>query len=257
MMLSLLVTQFISLTLFAIASVPAGKDGHACIVLASLDQLFFLATLTWTNAIAIDITYSIHKLALQSNSKKRFVAYLCYSFGVPLLLTLIPPVLHVEHEKVSLERPVYRNQYLCFLDDAVVIYSLFLAPVCILISLNVILCVACLLRVTRGVDISSNDKDRTKKNIITCIKLSVCLGIGWIFLFPALIFDGLWPVVLVFVELQGVLLVTANLIGWDCIRKLRSKSQSFLSTPRIAGVRSAHSTELASLQSAKPLPAVT
>ena len=250
MMISLLFTLFTSLVFFSVSTIPAGGDMTACRAIAAMNQFLFLATFTWTNALAIDITYTIYSFGSKSKAKLRYIGYLLYALGLPLLLTLITFGLHEEQANLNLSRTVYRENYLCFLNDSTVIYSLFLAPMYFLIFINIILCIACILRVTRKIEIASNDKDRTKKNVITCIKLSTCLGLGWVLLYVSLVFEEVWPIVLAFIELQGVFIVTANMIGWDCIKKIKS------ATERSATSRPTASTELRTVNSAQPSPAI-
>ena len=226
MMISLLITLGLSLVVFFLSVIMAGEDRTACWVIAAVNQFLFLATFTWTNSLAIDVTYTIFSFVSNSMSKARFVAYFFYSFGFPLLLTLITFLLHEVQEDLELSRTVYRENYLCFLNDGTIIYWLFLAPICVLVFVNIVLCIVCMVRVTRKLEIASNDRDRAKKNAITCIKLSVCLGLGWILLYVSLVVEEFWPVVLKFIELQGVLVVTANIIGWDCVKKITTLAQS-------------------------------
>lgn len=192
-------------------------EGINCIILASCTQFLFLSTLTWTNAMAINITRVVYSSYLIDKSKRLFKFYALYAFGLPLLLVIVTVTLSVAD---LFERPVYQRRGVCFISEPTVIYSLFLGPIYLCITSNIILCVISIIRISRSKITTSNDVDRVKRNIVACIKLSICLGAGWIILFLAYWWDPLWQVVQLFVELQGVLIVVGNIINWKCCQAI-------------------------------------
>ena len=69
----------------------------------------------------------------------------------------------------------------------------------------------------------SPNRCRVKKNILTCLKVSIFLGLGWVLVFPALYFKEVWPIMQVVIELQGFFIVIAQHISWKCVQTVRSK----------------------------------
>ena len=228
MMLSLLISLFGVLITFSVANLPSGIG---CRVLAAMQQFLFLSSLFWSSAIGINITHSIFTIRSVSTTRKKYFFYCIYSLGVPLLLVLITYGLSVAHQD-NPDFKVYRETF-CFLQQSEVIYGLFLVPIYLLVGSNLILCILCMVRVQRSMSIASNDKDRWKKNVITCIKLSITFGISWLLLF---IFTAspdtveLEIMMQVFIEIQGVLVVFANVLSWKCLNKVQTLFKSDLST---------------------------
>ena len=228
MMLSLLISLFGALITFSVANLPSGIG---CRVLAAMQQFLFLSSLFWSSAIGINITLTIFALRSVSTTRKKYFPYCIYSLGVPLLLVLITYGLSVAHQD-NPDFKVYRKTF-CFLQQSEVLYGLFLVPIYLVVGSNLILCILCMVRVQRSMSIASNDKDRWKKNVITCIKLSITFGISWLLLF---IFTAspdtveLEIMMQVFIEIQGVLIVFANVLSWKCLNKVQTLFKSDLST---------------------------
>jgi len=231
--LSVLVTFLGSTLCYALSTVPAGKDYVGCEAISALYQFFFLSSIAWTNSLAGDITVTIFSYRVQSKPLKRYFKFAVYGFGFPLLLTLITVLLSegqkAERILVFAER-VYRQEDICFLQEVIIVYSMFLGPIYFLILVNIILCVLAIQKIMRSGNISNSDKNKFKKKIISCFKLSLCLGLGWIFLFGALVMPSLWPALQIFVESQGMLVVLGDIINWNCINRLGSTVSSRFST---------------------------
>lgn len=249
--LSLLFTLFGSLLCYSLATIPAGKNNIGCQLLAAMYQFLFLSSMFWVNTLAISIIRTLFSLkSVSSASKRIYIFYSVYAFGVPLIITLITYVLSQEQENIdSFTRPVYREKFICFLQESIVIYALFLAPVYLLIAVNVVLCIACMVIVNRSAVMGSNDKARAKKNAVTCIKLCISLGLGWSLLFVYLVVPGIWPVMQVFVELQGLLIVLSYIITWKCVCGIRTSVSEHYSSKEAQS----KATELTSIHSTSQL----
>ena len=250
MMLSLLISLFGALITFSVANLPSGIG---CRVLAAMQQFLFLSSLFWSSAIGINITHSIFTIRSVSTTRKKYFFYCIYSLGVPLLLVLITYGLSVAHQD-NPDFKVYRETF-CFLQQSEVLYGLFLVPIYLVVGSNLILCILCMVRVQRSMSIASNDKDRWKKNVITCIKLSVTFGISWVLLF---IFTAspntkqLEILMQVSIEIQGILVVFVNVLSWGCLTKVQSlfKSEPSTTQPQSSSGNSTEPTELT------PLPVI-
>ena len=247
MMLSLLISLFGALITFSVANLPSGIG---CRVLAAMQQFLYLSSLFWSSAIGINITHSIFTIRSVSTTRKKYFFYCIYSLGVPLLLVLITYGLSVAHQD-NPDFKVYRETF-CFLQQSEVIYGLFLVPIYLLVGSNLILCILCMVKVQRSISIASNDKDRWKKNVITCIKLSVTFGISWLLLF---IFTAspntkeLEILMQVSIEIQGILVVFVNVLSWRCLTKVQSlfKSEPSMTQPLSSSGNSTKPTELTPL----------
>ncbi|XP_067949030.1 probable G-protein coupled receptor Mth-like 1 [Watersipora subatra] len=226
MMVVLLSCLFAALSCFAFITTPAGKDLIGCRVLAALTQFFFLASLTWSNSMAISLVKATYSMSLYKISQSAIVIYTLYSFGIPFLCTLITFLLSVIDVK-SFTEGVYETKSICFLREAVVVYSLFLVPAYIIIVANIIAALIVMTRVLRSKQVGfSRDVNRTKKQLITCFKISIFLGVGWILIFIATFVHELWQAMQVFVELQGVFITAFNILDLKCINSIKKRTMA-------------------------------
>ncbi|XP_067947983.1 uncharacterized protein [Watersipora subatra] len=252
MIIALLFSLLGALTCFAMSMTPVGQQKYACSFLAGLTQFFFLSTLTWSSSMAMSIFKSLSRLRARCHSTKVFSYYALYSFGVPSCCTIIAHILS-RLDIDALNGQVYQTKSICFLGHKFVLYPLFLLPIYILIISNVSIAIVVMSKVAKSGHIgASQDKFRTQKNILSCVKVSLCLGLGWIFLFVASLWDVFWPIMQAFVELQGVLLVISNLFTWNCIQKIKlwrrssSKQDSKSATRRPLGSNASDTSALSS-----------
>ncbi|XP_067948847.1 uncharacterized protein [Watersipora subatra] len=238
MMIALLVSLFGALICFAFITTPQVTDLIGCQLLAALTQFFFLSSLTWSNSMAISIVRTLHTFLLHRQSRLEFLCYIIYSFGLPLACTSITYLLSTA-DIHTFTKGVYETEVLCFIGEIIVLYALFLAPVYILLLLNFVLGATAIVKVSKSGNVgSSQDKNRMKKQIISGFKLTVSLGLGWVLLFFVTLFDTLqpqnssvlWKTMQVFVELQGVLIVISNLIGWKCLQSIPKRVKPHMST---------------------------
>lgn len=224
MMIATLFALFGALICFAFVTTPAGTDTVGCMVLAAFTQFFFLSSLTWSNSIAISIVRSLCSLRITSQSKSTLIIYSLYSFGLPLVCTLLTLTLS-QLSAYEFYNEVYETKVICFLGDETVLYALFLGPIYALVVANIVITIIVMVKIAGSGRVgATHDRNRTKKHALSCFKVSLCLGSGWVLLFLATMYDGLWPVMQVFVELQGFLVVVANSISWSCVTALQSCS---------------------------------
>ncbi|XP_067948532.1 uncharacterized protein [Watersipora subatra] len=223
MMIALLISLFGALLCFSFIKTPAATDPFSCRVVAALNQFFFLASHTWSNSIAISVLKSIRTVSLHKQSKSQLPLYALYSFGFPFICVLTTYFLSISGIRTFTES-VYETEALCFLGEAVIMYCLFLVPIYILIICNFAIGFVIMVKVRKSGNVrSSQNSNRSKRNMITCIKVSCSLGLGWILLFIADFHDGLWIIMQAFIELQGVLIVACNLVGWNCLNNLKRR----------------------------------
>lgn len=204
--------------------IPTEVESEVCETIAVLLQFLFLGVMAWMNAYAFNTTKMIYSKRVLPNSIKCFKFYALYGFGTPLLCSLITVLM----SKLNIDDfQVFKYYPTCFLQDQTVSLCLFFVPIYIFIISNFAMFVMSVVKVAAAADIQSSDKSRNKKKLITIFKLTVCLGAGWVLLFLAYLdlHPALWRVFQVFIELQGVLVVTANMISWNYLKKLAKKKK--------------------------------
>jgi len=231
MMICLLLLLFMAILCFILITVPVGRNRIGCEALAALVQYFFLASCLWGNAWAFKITKTLYSLSLDHVRLSSLKFYALYAMGCPLVFVLVGVVLS-KFKITAFTHPVYREELICFLHEKITLYVTFLIPMYASIIVNVTLAIISIVRVVRSGDSIAVGKNRKRKNVITVIKLSLCLGVGWVFLFIATATgDAGWYLYMqIFVELQGVLVVLANLLGWNCLTSVKSWTQICFST---------------------------
>ena len=225
LMLCFLISLLCALLFYAIGVVSSlGGQIHvmACEAIAALLQFFFLSTMTWASAFAYNVTNAVFANQLISNSCKTFKYYAMYGLGTPFLLTLITAVLS---QISQFDIQVYQHWSLstdCFLHNENVRLALFLIPIYMMITANVIMTILCIQKIVRSGSIQSSETDRNMKKTVTILKLTICLGSGYILLFFAYMGTDqtLWTVFNIFVEIQGVLVVCANITSWSCLSRM-------------------------------------
>ncbi|XP_067949616.1 uncharacterized protein [Watersipora subatra] len=223
MMVGLLVSIFGASISFAFIVTPSPDDVIGCSLVGYLTQFFFLASLTWSNSLTISILKTLHTLSVHRESKWQMLFYTLYSFGFPLLCVIITYILS-RTDIEAFEDGVLDSEFLCFIGEIIVLYALFLGPAYALMLFNIIAGIIIMAKVTKSGNIgSSKDKNRFIRKAVSCLKISLLLGLGWILLPLAIAFDPVWSAVQVYVELQGVFIVIGNLIGWSCLRKLKER----------------------------------
>jgi len=239
MMVSLLTCLFGALLCFALINLPIEKNEAGCEAIAAITQFFFLASLTWSNSMAISIVRSLYSLRLVSRSYRPFVLYSVYALGLPLVCTMITYILSAS--QLSISQDIYSDAGVCFLGDVTTQLVLYLVPIYILIVTNCIIGIVVMVKIfTTSTAALKQDKVRLKKNIITCFKVSICLGLGWILLFAATASDDdlVWLMMQIFVESQGVLIAGANLISWNCVTFIKTWSKSKITSLQSKATRS-------------------
>jgi len=228
-MICLLLSLFMAILCFILITVPAGRDRIRCQALAALVQYFFLASSMWSNAMAFNIRKTLYAMSLSASRRSKLKFYVPYAMGCPLVCVLVAVTLS-RCEIKAFDHPVHREVFVCFLHEKITLYATFLIYAAI--AVYVILGVIAIARGAQSGGLTTFDKHRRQKNVITGIKLSLCLGLGWAFLFIAKITEDIdwYTYMQIFVELQGVLVVLANLLSWNCIISAKTWTTSFFST---------------------------
>lgn len=200
----------------------------SCMIIASLNQYFMLCTHTWTNALAVWMIRGITRVKLVDQSVTSYIYYALYAWLAPLVLVILAYVLNVA--EVDGLHPIF-SSYVCFIEHGWVRLLLFTGPIFLLVLINLILCIVAIIKVLQSDSkITTSDKLRTKRKIITIVKLQVIFGLHWFLLYFTWIVGVhakvLWQILGVLISLQGTFVVLSQLIQLDlCIKKVQSSVQ--------------------------------
>jgi len=256
LMIGLLASLFMGILCFNLVHLPAGTDKIGCEAVAALVQYFFLASTMWSNCLAFSITRSLYTMSLGSQSLSKLKFYALYALGIPLICVLVTTVLSRFNIDVF-KQPIYRLQFICLLQEEIIMYGLFLIPYYISVGANLALSTATMVKVVQsGRSNLAYDRNRKQKNLITGIKLALCLGLAWLFSIVAMTTkDFGWLMYMhIFVELQGIFVVFSHFLSWNCIRTGSIWTQSQMSYLKAATrIKSNDSSEGASKEEVSPV----
>jgi len=197
----------------------------SCQIIASCTQYFLIAVHTWTNAVGILMIKGLSSFKLASQSSwKKYAYYAAYAWLTPLIFVII--AYSVDAAKTHNLYPVFSDQ-ICFIARGWIRLLVFTGPIYLFVVVNITMCIIASVIVARsGNNIAVDDKRRTLKKVITIAKLQVIFGFHWFILLFAEIKGphqtGLWIALNVFMTLQGVTAVLAQLVTSANIRKGRT-----------------------------------
>ena len=153
------------------------------------------------------------------HSSKSYIFYALYTWLGPVVFVIVAVVLHFV--KVSGLHPVF-SPYICLINSGWIRLLLFTGPIYILIVIDLVLSVTASIKIsTSGQKLTTQDKRRTTRNVITIIKLKVIFSFHWFLMFFTWI-EGdtervIWKVLGVLISLQGVFVVLSQLLNVDRI----------------------------------------
>ncbi|KAF6029766.1 hypothetical protein EB796_011943 [Bugula neritina] len=201
------------------------KSFISCRIIASCTQYFLIAVHTWTNSGGILMIKGISSFKLASQSSwKKYAYYATYAWLTPLIFVII--AYSVDAAKPHTLYPVFSDQ-ICFIARGWIRLLVFTGPIYLLVVVNIAMCIiASVIVVKSGNKIAVDDKRRTLKKVVTIVKLQVIFGFHWFILLFTEIKGphqtGLWIALNVFMTLQGVLAVLAQLVTSANITKART-----------------------------------
>ncbi len=193
---------------------------YMCKVSAILTHYFFLASFFWMNVMAFDVWRTFHNLFMcASKSKKhnKFTVYCVYSFVMPAVVVGCGITLD------SVKSVVYGNG-VCWITDKYYLLYAFAIPVFILLLINIIwfiLAAHSIYKASTGTEVLRKSKTNAGakgKRLVLYIKLSIVMGLTWVFGFIASLIGStvLWYLFVIFNTLQGLFIC----LGFACNRKV-------------------------------------
>ena len=219
---SLLVAQILFLT-----AVGATDSRTFCAIIAAVLHYSFLAAFFWISVMSFDIwrTFSQETASL-GNKRKKFVFYSIYGWLTPLFIIMLSAIVNWAPGVQQMYRPGYAEG-LCWITERIALLIFFEAPLALILSINIILYtltirkLILIAKTTKVVQRSNENKQR----FALYVKLSVIMGLTWIFGFIATMTDeqGLWYVFVVLNSLQGAFICISFIITKKVGRLLREK----------------------------------
>lgn len=231
-MLCLVMALFIGQLLF-LASLYRTEHRYVCLVCAVTMHFVFLASFFWMNVMAFDLcrTFASDNY-YSSDSNKRFIKYSLYAWLVPALIVTSSVVIDVLFDNdIDLfgvggdMRPRYATKHICWITSRQGLFLWYAAPISIIMVVNLILYIITVrsIYVVSKVATATLTEQPSKGHVLLFIKLSLVMGLTWLFGFLAAIFDVvvLWYVFIVFNTLQGALVAVMFLCTKRVYRLIR------------------------------------
>ena len=230
-----------------IISVTVSDIGQFCALLGALLHWFFLSSFFWLNVISFDIWRTLSRKKLQTEPcHSTFRHYSLYAWGCPTLIVTGALVVHFTSD--SSFSPNY-GAIVCWISNRNALVVFFALPVAFLLMANTGLFISTNLtivkraKVTRIIEdvelealsefIAKKNDQKHKQQLVICVKLSVIMGLSWLFDLIASMtgVQTLWYLFILFNGLQGLFILLAFSLKEQTRRLLRQLT-SKLSKPR-------------------------
>ena len=219
---SSLISLIPALVSFCLTNTFTNKS-TACMAIATITQYFMISVHSWTCALALWMVRGLTQLRLvQDTGPKVYLKYALFAWLSPI--PFIAASLLLDKYPYDPLYPVY-SKYFCFIADGRIRVVVFTGPIYLIILINVLLCIVAITKVMKsGKKVSQADKRRTKKKIMTIVKLQVVFGLHWVLIFFTEIkgphVPYIWAVLNTLVTLQGVIVVLTRIIDIDSFTKM-------------------------------------
>ncbi|VVC30071.1 GPCR, family 2-like,GPCR, family 2, secretin-like [Cinara cedri] len=217
----------------ALKATPAGS-GWPCLTSALATQFGFLAAFSWMFIMSVDVwsvlNASTKKLRVVGGQRNgRFIAYSTFAWLVPASLTAFSAVLQLSKNPVVPEfRPNF--QYNCWFRNPQSLIALFVLPAGVTIAANYVSFVGAVRLISSsGVDgfksagsSSTAAINRARKNFKIYVRLSLMMGLAWIFGLAGALTDSdvVWTAYTVLNSLQGAFIFLAFDCNWKTAKTL-------------------------------------
>ncbi|KAB7499898.1 G-protein coupled receptor Mth [Armadillidium nasatum] len=230
---SLFIAQFLFLT-----GTTATENFGFCVFMAVCIHYFWLASFFWMNILSIDVWRTFRaKYSHNSNSRKAFLIYNLYSWGVPFIIVMASLTLDLAGKNLKY-KPDYAGfdeAELCWINNKYGLLCFFLLPIAIIMTENVILftitsyLIYSQSKETRFARIKSQsvkigneqnlseEENKIKKQVnnnnkirfALYLKLGILQGLTWVFGFLASYVDSqvCWKTFTILNGLQGAAIV--------------------------------------------------
>ena len=195
-------------------------DPILCVVMATAQHYFWLASFAWMGCISLDIFHSFSPACTTVNTYSRSKYYKCMVAGwvSSLPFPIVTDVLTLS----TSSNLGYSTTGSCWIASPRGILYFFGIPVLAAVGTNVLLFTGSLYRLNTLMKNASfvGRKEEGKQRLAQCIRLSSLMGVSWLFgIIPNVVgIDTLWYVFVATNALQGVHIFLA----FGCTRKVRA-----------------------------------
>ncbi|XP_060599753.1 adhesion G protein-coupled receptor E3-like [Ruditapes philippinarum] len=210
-LVSLIISLLFAHVLFLVASQV--ENFHIlCIIFGILVHYFFLAAFCWMNVIAFDLwmTFSNRFMTPGSDSKgrKRFVRYSIYAWTLPTMIVGTALILDFVNfdEKFYNFKPGY-GKNVCWISSRDALILFFAGPLAVFKLLDIISFISTAVHIARAKKEGAMATRRKNTcSFIINIKLSLIMGLTWVFAFVANALNKsyMWYLFIIFNSLQGL-----------------------------------------------------
>ncbi|XP_060606113.1 G-protein coupled receptor Mth-like [Ruditapes philippinarum] len=217
----LIVALFLAQLLFLV-SAEMETVSQLCISAAILIHYFFLAAFCWMNVMALDLLLTFSNTFMSGGSrrnKSRFIKYSLYAWLTPLGVVTSAVILDfcIDIEDISFKPQYGKN--VCWISSKYGLIIFFAAPLAALKLFDVVAFAFTAFNIARANKQGAMASKRSRScSLLINIKLSVIMGLTWIFAFIANITNETvtWYLFIIFNSLQGLLIAVCFL----CTRKV-------------------------------------
>ena len=225
-----------------------------CITVALLTHYFYLSSFCWMNVIALDLWMTFSNSFMSGGSRRnnrRFLKYSLYAWLTPLLIVTCAVIFDFSPlyiEDVSL-KPRYGVK-VCWISSKNGLLLFFAGPLAILKLFDIISFIFTAVHITRANRQGAMAAKSSRScSLLINIKLSLIMGLTWVFAFIANITNEtvIWYLFIVFNSLQGLFIAVCFLCTRKVGRMLYDKYEQISS-------KSTSGTRLSSLSQSAKIP---
>ena len=223
--LALSITMSFINAMLLIEKVPMGE---LCLAYGVCLHFLVLKMFVWTNIIGVDMANTFYYNVLSkdgTSTYSRFLKYFLISFTLPL--ALIATCLSLDYSGITL-KPGYGEEGICWITNSAAIVIFFIIPICVCMSLNLVL-FSVTLHAIQSAKIKSTARTtaRNKSYCLAYFKLSIILGFTW---FAGVIaafvsIEWLWHVHIILNGIQGLSLFLCTIVNARTVGAFREWNQ--------------------------------
>ncbi|XP_071552181.1 uncharacterized protein [Panulirus ornatus] len=157
----------------------------ACKIMASVTHFSFLAAFFWLNVMCFDIWWTLKSMRPVAEtgelSRFRFKMYSVYSWGCPVVISLVAIIIQALPEHLDIIRPEFGSRK-CWFDNNRSLWAYFYGFVLVLVVANIIFfCqVAYILIMAQNDPIIQRTRQQNRERMWLYVKLFLVMGLTWI-----------------------------------------------------------------------------
>lgn len=237
LLICLVIFLLLGQTLFIISS-KVEHISALCKTVAVAEHFCFLAAFCWMNVIAVDLwmTFSNRFVTLGTSNKetKRFALYFLYAWLTPVIIVTTSVVLDFVDVGPSFSylKPHYGYRA-CWISSKYSLILFFAGPLALFKLLDITAFIFTAVHIARAKrEGAMASKNKSACSFVINLKLSLILGLTWVFAFVANVSDEtvLWYMFIIFNGLQGFFIAVCFLCTRKVCRLLRNKYQQVSSS---------------------------